>query len=97
MSRATETDIATAEQVGNEPLMPTAEQYQAVITDLAHRLQTADAIITALVLKAGGEVVLTKDDMPAAMGSCVLSEPSEDRETLKLRAVQVPQQPTTPQ
>ena len=49
------------------------------------------AIITALLLKAGGEVVLTKDDMPAAMGGIVLSEPSEDRSTLTLRVVQVPQ------
>lgn len=82
---ATVTDNATVNQGGGQ-IEATAEEYQAAIDHLVLRLQTADAIITALVLKAGGEVTLNKDDVGLSTGYMVQSQPSEDNSTITLKA-----------
>lgn len=89
--RATVTDNASVDQETLEFAQPSAEQYQAEISNLVQRLQTADAVITTLVVKSGGEVVLTPEDAAAAAGTCVVADVSEDRTTFTIRAVPVQQ------
>lgn len=54
---------------------------------MAHRLQTAEAIINALIAKSGGEVVLTPEDAAASIGKVVVSDVSECRQYITLRSV----------
>lgn len=81
-----------AEQSSTLPPMPTPEQYQAAIGELAGRIRQADAVIVSLVQKAGGSVTVTGEDTVAAIGYAVEGEISEDRTAFTFRTVPVPQQ-----
>jgi len=75
-----------------EQMTATPEQYMAAIQDLAQRLQTADAVIIALVQAAGGEVTIAGEDSAKVIGHQIVSEVSEDRTAFTFRAVPVEQQ-----
>lgn len=68
----------------------TDEQFRVIIDDLAHRLQTADAVIIALVQAADGEVTIKGEDSAKVIGHQIVSEVSEDRQSFTFRAVPVP-------
>ncbi len=74
-------------QPSGDQAAPTPEQYQAALESMAHRLQTANAIINALIAKSGGEVVLTPEDAAASIGKLVVSDVSECRQYITLRSV----------